>query len=98
MDEYAGLIAFSVMLASIGVVGIAISGILWVLTQIAADGEKQLYMYKLVIKSPNGTWVEERNEDKAFLEDMAISLAKTKPYWMISVVVANGNDKIEVDI
>jgi hypothetical protein len=40
MDEYAGLIAFSVMLASIGVVGIAISGILWVLTQIAADGEK----------------------------------------------------------
>ena len=98
MDEYAGLIAFSVMLASIGVVGIAISGILWVLTQIAADGEKQLYMYKLVIKSPNGTWVEERSEDKAFLEDMAISLAKTKPYWMISVVVANGNDKIEVDI
>ena len=98
MDEYAGLIAFSVMLASIGVVGIAISGILWVLTQIAADGEKQLYMYKLVIKSPNGTWVEERNEDKAYLEDMAISLAKTKPYWMISVVVANGNDKIEVDI
>ena len=54
-------------------------------------------MYKLVIKSPNGTWIEERSEDKAFLEDMAISLAETKPYWMISVVVANGNDKIEVN-
>tara|TARA_B100000780_G_scaffold271930_1_gene233405 strand:+ start:237 stop:359 length:123 start_codon:yes stop_codon:yes gene_type:complete len=40
MDSYAGLIAFSVMLASIGVVGIAISGLIWVLTQIASDGEK----------------------------------------------------------
>ena len=41
MDEYAGLIAFSVMLASIGVIGIGIAGLLWVLTQIAADGEKK---------------------------------------------------------
>jgi len=40
MDSYAGLIAFSVLIASVGVVGIAISGILWVLTQIASDGEK----------------------------------------------------------
>ena len=39
-EEYAGLIAFSVMLASVGVIGIAISGLLWVLTQIAGDGEK----------------------------------------------------------
>ena len=39
-EEYAGLIAFSVMLASIGVIGIGIAGLLWVLTQIAADGEK----------------------------------------------------------
>jgi len=40
MDEYAGIITFSVLLASVGVVGIGIAGLLWVLTQIAADGEK----------------------------------------------------------
>jgi hypothetical protein len=32
-----GLIAFSVLIVSIGMIGIAISGILWVLTQIAED-------------------------------------------------------------
>jgi hypothetical protein len=40
MDEYAGIITFSVLLASVGVVGIGIAGLLWVLTQIAGDGEK----------------------------------------------------------
>jgi|TARA_B110000914_G_C15105316_1_gene283620 hypothetical protein len=40
MDEYAGIITFSVLLASVGVVGIGIAGLLWVLTQIASDGEK----------------------------------------------------------
>ena len=39
-DSYAGLIAFSVLVMSIGVAGIAISGLLWVLTQIAGDGER----------------------------------------------------------
>mgnify|MGYP003669542749 FL=1 len=39
-DEYAGIITFSELIASVGIVGIAISGLLWVLTQIAADGEK----------------------------------------------------------
>jgi hypothetical protein len=29
-----------VLLASVGVVGIGIAGLLWVLTQIASDGEK----------------------------------------------------------
>jgi hypothetical protein len=33
----ADLIAFCVLVMSIGMVGIAISGILWVLTQIAED-------------------------------------------------------------
>ena len=39
-EEYAGIITCSVLIASIGVVGIAISGLLWVLTQIAGDGER----------------------------------------------------------
>lgn len=39
-EAYAGIITFSVLIASIGVVGIGIAGLLWVLTQIAGDGER----------------------------------------------------------
>jgi|TARA_R110000803_G_scaffold44400_4_gene94033 hypothetical protein len=36
----ADLIAFCVLIVSIGMIGIAVSGILWVLTQIAKDNNK----------------------------------------------------------
>ena len=39
-EEYAAIITFSVLIASIGIVGIGIAGLLWVLTQIAGDGER----------------------------------------------------------
>ena len=47
-----GLIAFSVLIVSIGMIGIAISGILWVLTQIAEDVND--HMPRLVVKDAEG--------------------------------------------